>query len=98
MRILQARQTAGFVYFLVRCRCGKKFGHRAQRRLIVCYYCGRVAETARARGAVSAARRRRQAELVVAGRAALPSVSERGRLTSWRGRVPEARPATLFAP
>jgi len=49
MKVLRARRTDRFVYFLVRCRCGRQFGHRAQRRLIVCYQCGRIAEAARPR-------------------------------------------------
>ena len=44
VRVLRARRTRHFVYLLVRCRCGKTFGHRADRRTIVCYFCGRMAE------------------------------------------------------
>jgi hypothetical protein len=98
MRILRARRTAAFVYFLVRCRCGKKFGQRAQRRLIVCYHCGRVAETAMARRAGSSARRSDPAGRVGVGRAASDPASEVGRRPSWAGRVPEARPGIPFAP
>jgi hypothetical protein len=56
VRILRARRTAGFVYLLVRCRCGKQFGHRAERRFMVCLQCGRIAEAARAPRARAAAR------------------------------------------
>ena len=44
MKILRARPTRHFLYLLVRCRCGKRFGHRADRRMIVCYFCGRIAD------------------------------------------------------
>jgi hypothetical protein len=56
VRILRARRTAGFVYLLVRCRCGKQFGHRAERRFIVCLRCGRIAPAAKARRGRAAAR------------------------------------------
>ncbi len=42
--ILRVRPTRHFLYLLVRCRCGKSFGHRADRRKIVCFSCGRMAE------------------------------------------------------
>jgi hypothetical protein len=43
VKILRARPTRHFLYLLVRCRCGKKFGHRADRPTIVCFHCGRMA-------------------------------------------------------
>lgn len=43
VKILWARPTRHFLFLLVRCRCGKKFGHRADRPTIVCYHCGRMA-------------------------------------------------------
>ena len=43
VKILRARPTRHFLYLLVRCRCGKRLGHRADRPTIVCYHCGRMA-------------------------------------------------------
>jgi hypothetical protein len=43
VKILRARPTRHFLFLLIRCRCGKKFGHRADRPTIVCYHCGRMA-------------------------------------------------------
>ena len=43
VKILRARPTRHFLFLLVRCRCGKKFGHRADRPTMVCYHCGRMA-------------------------------------------------------
>jgi hypothetical protein len=43
VKILRARPTRHFLFLLVRCRCGKRFGHRADRATIVCYHCGRMA-------------------------------------------------------
>ena len=43
VKILRARPTRHFLFLLVRCRCGKKFGHRADRPNIVCFHCGRMA-------------------------------------------------------
>jgi len=43
VKILRARATRHFLFLLVRCRCGKRFGHRADRPNIVCYHCGRMA-------------------------------------------------------
>ena len=43
VKILRARPTRHFLFLLVRCRCGKKFGHRADRPTIVCFHCGRMA-------------------------------------------------------
>ena len=44
VKILRVRPTRHFYYLLVRCRCGRSFGHRADRRRIVCFTCGRIAE------------------------------------------------------
>jgi hypothetical protein len=75
MTILRARETYHFLYLFVRCTCGCRFGHRADRRVLVCYVCGRVADLGRvktkeqARRKVLADRRRRlkaARELVVA--------------------------------
>ena len=44
MKILGARPTRHCAYLFVRCRCRRRFGHRADRSLIVCYHCGRIAE------------------------------------------------------
>lgn len=43
VKILRARPTRHFLFLLIRCRCGKRFGHRADRPTIVCYHCGRMA-------------------------------------------------------
>jgi hypothetical protein len=43
VKILRARATRHFLFLLVRCRCGKQFGHRADRPNIICYECGRMA-------------------------------------------------------
>ena len=51
VRILRSRPTRHFLYLLVRCKCGKKFGHRADRPHIVCYRCGRMATLREVRGA-----------------------------------------------
>ncbi len=65
MTILRARETQHFLYLFVRCTCGCRFGHRADRRVLVCYVCGRVADLGRvktkeqARRKVLADRRRR---------------------------------------
>jgi hypothetical protein len=50
VKILRARPTRHFLYLLVRCRCGKKFGHRADRPMIVCFHCGRMAALREVRG------------------------------------------------
>jgi hypothetical protein len=42
LKVLRARPTRHFQYLLVRCKCGKVFGHRGDRRTIVCYFCGRT--------------------------------------------------------
>jgi hypothetical protein len=44
VKILRVRPTRHFLYLFVRCRCGKSFGHRADRHRIVCFTCGRMAE------------------------------------------------------
>jgi hypothetical protein len=44
VKILRVRPTRHFYYLLVRCRCGRSFGHRADRRRIVCFTCGRMAD------------------------------------------------------
>jgi hypothetical protein len=68
MTILRARETRHFLYLFVRCTCGCRFGHRADRRVLVCYVCGRVADLGRvrtkdqARRKVLADRRRRLRE------------------------------------
>ena len=65
MPILRARETRHFLYLFVRCTCGCRFGHRADRRVLVCYVCGRVADLGRvktkeqARHKVLSDRRRR---------------------------------------
>jgi hypothetical protein len=65
MTILRARETQYFLYLFVRCTCGCRFGHRADRRVLVCYVCGRVADLGRvktkeqAKRKVLADRRRR---------------------------------------
>ena len=50
VKILRARPTRHFLFLLVRCRCGQKFGHRADRPTIVCYECGRMAALRDLRG------------------------------------------------
>jgi hypothetical protein len=49
MRILRGRQTLNFVYLLVQCTCGRRFGHRADRKAISCFNCGRVADLGKVR-------------------------------------------------
>jgi hypothetical protein len=49
MRILRSRDTQNFVYLLVQCPCGRKFGHRQDRRTLVCFACGRVADLGKVR-------------------------------------------------
>ncbi len=69
MTILRARETQHFLYLFVRCSCGCRFGHRADRRVLVCYVCGRVADLGRvktkdqAKRKVLADRRRRLREV-----------------------------------
>jgi hypothetical protein len=57
VKILRARPTRHFLYLLIQCRCGKKFGHRADRHTIVCYKCGRLATLREVRGARALGRR-----------------------------------------
>jgi len=47
MRILRHRPTRHFVALLVACRCGERFLHRLDRRLVGCLSCGRVEDLAR---------------------------------------------------
>ena len=47
MRILRSRETLKFVLLLVQCTCGRRFGHREDRRTVVCFHCGRVADLGR---------------------------------------------------
>ena len=49
MRILRSRETRHVVYLFVQCSCGRKFGHREDRRTVVCFHCGRVADLGRIR-------------------------------------------------
>jgi len=49
MRILRSRETSNFVYLLVQCSCGRRFGHREDRRTVVCFHCGRVMDLGRIR-------------------------------------------------
>jgi len=49
MRILRSRETLKFVYLFVQCPCGQRFGHRADRRTVVCFRCGRVADLGKVR-------------------------------------------------
>jgi hypothetical protein len=44
MKVLRSRDLHHFTYLLVRCRCGKRFGQRADRRMVACLACGRLAE------------------------------------------------------
>jgi hypothetical protein len=44
MKVLRSRDLDHFTYLLVRCRCGKRFGQRADRRVVACLNCGRLAE------------------------------------------------------
>ena len=49
MRILRSRETLNFVYLLVQCPCGRRFGHRADRRSVSCFHCGRIADLGKVR-------------------------------------------------
>ena len=49
MRILRSRQTLNFVYLFVQCTCGRRFGHRADRKTVSCFHCGRAADLRRVR-------------------------------------------------
>jgi hypothetical protein len=57
MRILRSRETRNFVYLLVQCTCGRRFGHREDRSTIACFNCGRVADLKRVRVSDNARRR-----------------------------------------
>jgi hypothetical protein len=70
MRILRGRETRNFVYLLVQCPCGRRFGHRADRRTVSCFHCGRVADLGRVRSSDAArtkllARRRSTRRMLV---------------------------------
>jgi len=73
MRILRSRETLKFVLLLVQCTCGRRFGHREDRRTVVCFHCGRVADLGRvqvnddARRKLVARRRKMRRLRVVAG-------------------------------
>jgi hypothetical protein len=71
VKILRARATRHFLFLLVRCRCGKRFGHRADRPTIICYECGRMA-----------ALRELRPHRVKAGRSSLKSASLKPAATS----------------
>jgi hypothetical protein len=47
MKVLRSRDLNHFTYLLVRCRCGKRFGQRADRRVVACFECGRMTELQR---------------------------------------------------
>jgi len=47
MKVLRYRDLDHFTYLLVRCRCGERFGQRADRRVVACLACGRMSELAR---------------------------------------------------
>lgn len=72
MRILRSRATLNFIYLFVQCPCGSRFGHRADRRTVSCFRCGRVADLGRvrtndeARSKLLARRRSTRRMLVVA--------------------------------
>jgi len=71
MRILRSRETRTFVYLLIQCTCGRRFGHREDRRSVVCFHCGRVSDLGRVRVKDEArkrllARRRKMRRLRVA--------------------------------
>jgi hypothetical protein len=60
VKILRARPLQHFLYLFVRCKCGKKFGHRADRAQIVCYQCGRVADLRQVRATRTLPKRRKR--------------------------------------
>jgi hypothetical protein len=84
VKILRARATRHFLFLLIRCRCGKKFGHRADRPNVVCYHCGRLATLREVRGALGLGRR-----LAVVGAGALrePKAASRSRARTTRRTV-----------
>lgn len=47
MKLLHHRATRHFIALLVECRCGKKFLHRLNRRVIACLRCGRTDDLGR---------------------------------------------------
>jgi len=49
MRILRSRATLNFVYLFVQCTCGRRFGHRADRKAVSCFRCGRVTDLRKVR-------------------------------------------------
>ena len=57
MRILRSRETRNFIYLLVQCTCGRRFGQREDRPTIACFNCGRVANLARVRVSDNARRK-----------------------------------------
>lgn len=70
MRILRSRQTLNFIYLFVQCTCGRRFGHRADRKTLTCFNCGRVADLGKVRMSDEArkkllARRRRMRRMLV---------------------------------
>ena len=66
VKILRARPLRHFLYLLVRCKCGKKFGHRADRPQIVCYSCGRMAALREVRATRNTGRRPKPRPMVSA--------------------------------
>jgi hypothetical protein len=92
MRILRSRETRNFIYLLVQCTCGRRFGHREDRATIACFNCGRVADLGRVRvndGArLKLMERRRKARrlriLAEAKTAARPSSTTAGRRATAR--------------
>jgi len=42
VKLLRARPTRHFLFLLVQCRCGKRFGQRADRLVVACFDCGRL--------------------------------------------------------
>jgi hypothetical protein len=76
VRILRSRATRHFLFLLVRCRCGKRFGHRADRPTIVCYHCGRMAalrDTRSRRGQAAALAKSKAALAKARGKARRPA-------------------------
>ena len=70
MRILRSRPTLNFVYLFAQCPCGRRFGHRADRKTLTCFSCGRVADLGKVRTSDEArkkllARRRKMRRMLV---------------------------------
>jgi hypothetical protein len=42
VKLLRSRPTRHFLFLLIQCRCGKRFGQRADRHVVACYHCGRL--------------------------------------------------------